>query len=196
MENNPLFGIANFDIAAAQVLKGARATKAIALAVDPVLGETTQSAAETIKNISKGNKILSGVGKVLNFTANNINPIIVAAGGFKVLGAKDKIDETARESTQLACMFGAEAATKQLIGMPYTEKVNGKVVTYEREALIKNLFNEKQKLAINDFLKTKKNVKYMSGGLKGLTFACASIAGYKGGEIISNAILGKKESAN
>ena len=35
IEENPLFAIANFDIAAGQILKGGRAAKALAVAIDP-----------------------------------------------------------------------------------------------------------------------------------------------------------------
>ena len=196
MEDNPLFGMANLDIAAGQILKGSRAAKSIAIATDPALGETSQSASEAIKNMSKTNKLLKGAGKVLNFTAENINPIIVAAGGLKVLGADDKIDEAGRESTKLGCMFAAEALAKKCIGMPYTTKSNGKVQVHDREALYKKLFSSEQQEAIAEFVKTKKNVKYLAGGMKGLAFAGASIAGYQLGEIISDAILGKKEEVH
>ena len=132
IDDNPLFALANFDIAAGQILKGGRAAKGLALAADPTLEFASKGAAETIKTTSAANKILKGAGKVINFTADNINPIINGAGVLKVAGSEDKLDEAARESTSLLCMFGAEAATKDFVGMPITKKVDGKYVSFKR----------------------------------------------------------------
>ena len=99
-DKNPCLGIANFNLAAGQVLKGGRAAKALAIAADPSLKMLTDGAAETIKATSTGGKILKGAGKVLNYTADHINPIIVATGAVKVLTSDDKLDTAARESTK------------------------------------------------------------------------------------------------
>ena len=99
MDENPMFAIANFDIAAAQVVKGGRAAKGLALAMDPTMEVATKGAAETIKGASKSSPFVKGLSKVINFTADNINPVIIGAGAIKVLGSDDKIDATARESS-------------------------------------------------------------------------------------------------
>ena len=131
IEENPLFAIANFDIAAAQILKGGRAAKAIAIATDPSLEIVNKGAREIIKSTSVTSKALKGLSKILNFTADNINPIIVGAGAIKVLGSDDKLDALARESTALTCMFGAEALAKSFVGMPIIQKEGGKIVAKE-----------------------------------------------------------------
>lgn len=195
IDNNPLFALANFDIAAAQILKGGRAAKGLALAVDPTLEFASKGAAETIKATSTTNKILKGVGKVINFTADNINPIIIGAGVLKVAGAEDKLDEAARESTSLLCMFGAEAVTKDFVGMPITKKINGKSVSFKREGSYKKLFSEKQLKAIQDYCATKKGMKMAAGGAKGLLFVGASIAGYQIGNKIADVILGEEKQS-
>ena len=95
-------------------------------------------------------------------------------------------------------MFGSEKAMKSFAGMPYTERINGKIVTKTREGYYKKLFSKKQLDAIKDFSKTKKFFKY-APGLKGLLFVGASITGYQVGEKLSDLILGKKpvkEKAN
>lgn len=200
IEENPAFALANIDIAAAQILKGGRAVKGIALATDPVSGEIAQGAADAIKEASKTNKLLKGTAKVISKTADYINPVIIGAGVLKVAGADDKVDEGARESTRLLCMFGAEAATKDFIGLPFTEKVNGKTIAKEREGSYKKLMNvvfkDEQRKAINDFVKTRKSVKYAIGGAKGLLFCGASIAGYQLGDKLANYILGEKKESN
>ena len=211
MENNPLFSIANFDIAAAQILKGGRAAKALAVAADPTMEIASKGAAETIKSTSTASKVLKGAGKVVSFTADHINPIIVAAGGLKVLGSDDKADALARESTALACMFGAEAAMKDFVGMPFTEKVNGKLITRYREGsynnLFKNnnLFKQEQLKAMKDFFAVEKKMaectniekfkKVIPGTTKGLLFVGASIAGYEIGSKIADKLLGKRKEA-
>lgn len=203
IEENPLFALANFDIAAGQVLKGGRAAKALAVSIDPSLDVATKGAAETIKATSTASKVMQGATKVINFTADNINPIIIATGALKVAGADDKLDEAGRESTRLLCMFGAEAGMKRFIGMPYTEKINGKSVSFKREGLYKKLFSEKQLDAMNEFFAVKKAMKdcttskkvlkVVPGAAKGLLFVGASIAGYQVGDKIATAILGEKK---
>lgn len=193
IDENPLFALANFDIAAGQILKGGRAAKALAIAADPTLSGVNFGATEAIKEASKSSKFLKGAGKVLNFTADNINPIIVGTGALKVLGSDDKWDAAARESTALLCMFGAEATAKRVVGMPYTEKINGKSVSFKREGLYKKLFSEKQMKAMQDYAATRKGLKMAVGGAKGLLFVGASIAGYKLGNKLADAVLGENK---
>ena len=152
MDENPIYGIANMNIAGAQVLKGARAVADLSPEIKNSV--FNNAIANTVKEASKTSKFLKGVGNVVSVTAEHINPVIVATGLIKVAGAEDKKTELAAESTRLLCMFGAEAAMKNFIGMPYTEKVNGKVVSKPREAYYKKLFNEKQLQALKDFSST------------------------------------------
>ena len=204
MDENPLFALANFDIAAAQILKGGRAAKALTMAIDEVNNVATQGSKKLIekgtkvvqqstKNLSTIDKIAKGAGKVISFTADNINPIIVGAGVLKVAGSDDKLDTAARESTSLLCMFAAEDAMKNFVGMPGITKENGIIKSLPKEGAYKKLFTEKQLNAIKDYCATKKCLKYAAGGAKGLLFVGASIAGYKLGDMIATAILGEKK---
>lgn len=201
MDENPIYALANMNIAAAQVLKGARAVKAASVFADSAL-EGNKSAVEFIKqteNLTKTQRCLKnvgkGFGKVLNFTADHINPFIVATSALKVAGSDDKLDEAARESTRLTCMFTAEAAAKKFIGLPYSAKnAHGEYNNFYKEGAYKKLFNQKQLEAISDFCATKKWTKHAIGGAKGLLFVGASIAGYKLGDMIANSILGKQKT--
>lgn len=209
MDENPALAAANMNIAAAQVLKGSRAAKDIASAVDPAIS-TTVNAADTIKKISDSNKILKGVGKVIDFTADNINPVIIATSAVKVAGSDDKLDTTAREATRLTCMFGAEALAKELIGMPIAKKINGKTIMCNRKSFlekngidnIEKLFSPKQLEVINQTVDIKSIVNKMPEGLrksmpsaiKGLLFVLASIGGYKLGDAIATEVLGKEKT--
>lgn len=210
IDENPIYAAMNMDIAAAQVTKGARAAKALSIVADnsskealELASNVTSGAAEKIKatsNLSKTAKVIKGAQKVINFTADNINPVICVTSGIKVLGSDDKVDEGARETIRLSTMFGAEALTKRAVGMPYTKKINGKNVTFKREGLgekfYKEVFSQKQKDAIEQFAKTKSFMKYLPSTAKGLLFVGGSIAGYKLGDKIAESFLGpEKQSA-
>ncbi|MBO5737816.1 hypothetical protein J6R97_00570 [bacterium] len=191
MEENPLFAIANFDIAAGQVLKAGRAVKGMKLAVD----SNFEGVSKYFNTAKSNSKLMNGLYKAIDFTSNNINPLIVGAGCLKVLGSDDKLDTAARESTSLACMFGAEKLAKKFIGMP---KFNNSVINPEsqgQEGLYKKLFSKEQLKAVKDFSATKKYAKAAIGGAKGLLFVGASIAGYNMGSYIADAVLGKEKEA-
>ena len=202
MDENPVYGVMNMDIAAGQILKGIRAAQAIAVVTDPTLKEATKSAADTIKNMSKTSKFVNGVSKVVSFTADHINPLICATSGVKVLASDDKLDTGIRETYALGTMFAAEALAKEVLGMPYTEKdkVTGKSITKTREGLYKKSpFLDKQISAMKDYCDTKKafgkiSLKAVPGAAKGLLFVGASIGGYKLGTAIANAFLGEPKA--
>ena len=208
LDENPAFAIANMNIAAAQVLKGARAAKDIANVVDPNMLSTV-AATDKIKKISDSNKILKGVGKVVDFTADNINPVIVGASLIKIAGSEDKLDASAREATRLTCMFGAEALAKEVIGMPFAKKINGKTIMCNRKNIfekngidsIGKVFTDKQLEAINQAVDMKAFVNKMPASLKkslpsaikGLLFVLASITGYKLGDAVAISVLGQEK---
>ena len=197
MPENPIYGMMNMDLAAGQTLKAVKATGDMVKVSDPAAGETFKGAEQAIKNMTKSGKFLNGVGKVVKFTADNINPIICATSGVKVLYSDDKADALARESLALTTMFAAESAAKKFIGMPLTKKVDGKKVTVARDGLYaKNIFLKEQALALKDYCATKKllnriSLKALPGMLKGLAFVFASIAGYQAGVAIGDSLLGK-----
>lgn len=198
MASNPLYGVANMDIAAGQTFKGVNAAKEVAQAAGVDTKFLTEGAGEAIKS----SKVIGGIGKVIDFTANNINPIICATSALKVLcGEEDKGDAAFREGVSLGTMFASEHVAKNFLGMPYVKKENGKKVSYKRNAGYKKIdFLNKQAEALKDFCETKKafnkvSLRFVPGALKGLGFVCASIAGYQLGNAIANGILGTKQSA-
>ncbi len=188
MDENPLFALANFQLAGGQVLKAGVAAKEMGVPLE------FDSAKKKIRELVP-EKALKTTKKVLTFTADNINPLIVGTSAIKVLGSDDKWDTAARESTGLLCMFGAERAAKEFLGMPsYNVKNNNKSQTFEGS--YKNIFTEKQIDAIKDFCGIKENTKKAKaivGGAKGLLFVGASIAGYEIGSKIADAVLGKEK---
>ncbi len=201
IDEKPIYGMMNIDLAAGQALKAANATADMVKVSDPLAGKELSSAANAIKNIAKESKFLNGVGKVVKFTADNVNPIICVVSGVNVLSSDDKVDALARESLALTTMFAAEGAAKRILGMPQIKKIEGKRVTIPREGLYrKNLFITKQAESLKEFCETKKlcskvSLKALPGIAKGLAFVLASCLGYQAGVSIGNAIIGEKQSA-
>lgn len=201
VDENPMYAAMNMDIAAGQVLKGARAIKAMDVAANGANNAVSYSASEGIKNLSKTSKVLEGAGKIINFTAENINPIICVTSGIKVLDSDDKLDTAARESLALTAMFGAEAVAKEVLGMPQMKRGNGKIVSVPRQALYeKNPFIREKVADFSRYCNStalfnnKLQLKYLPGAMKGLGFVGASIAGYKLGNALGDSLLGKAES--
>lgn len=197
--DNPIYGAMNIDIAAGQTLKGVKAAKEVAAVSNKDAKIMADGATDAIKNISKTNKFLNGIGKVVDFTANNINTIICATSAANVIfGDEDKVDATAKEIISLGTMFAFEGGAKRGFGMPYTTKESGKTITHSRESLLsKNPFIKQQASAMKDFCETKKlfntvSLKFVPGAAKGIGFVCASISGYQLGNTIANSIIGKK----
>jgi len=205
MEENPIYGAANINIAGAQILKGARAVKALAVAADPLLENINKGAKLNIlqeyvpkkTNILLKNPALETAGRILDTTTRYINPVIVGTSAFNVATSKDKVDTWARESTSLLTMFGAEAFAKDLVGMPSFNTVNGKNKVNFRQArgtdFVKKLLSKEQCNAIQKALNKNKATKLAVSAGKGLVFAGSSILGYKAGNKISDAVLGEKE---
>lgn len=194
LSENPLYAATNFDIAAAQVLKGSRAATSIVSAADPSLEAVTKSATQTIKEVSKANKFLKGTAKVIDFTADHINPIICAGSVINVLGSDDKVNEAAAEVIKLPMMFGFEAMASRFVGMPLTKKINGKVFTFKRDGLYKKILSKEQISKIDKFCSTNKYMNYAPSIAKGLFFVGASILGYQLGDKVADIILDRKPS--
>ncbi len=194
--NNPFVSAMNFDVAAGQVANAAKGVANIARESSNSVANGIVSAEEAIKNLSKADKFMNGVSKVVNFTADHINPLIVATGAVKVACSDDKAEAFSREALALSAMFGSEALAKRFIGMPKLEKdaVTGKKIAFKREGWYKDSkFLTKQAEAFKDYCATKKifnkTLKFLPGALKGFAFVSASIAGYSLGLSAADYIL-------
>ena len=189
---NPLYGSMNIDIAAGQTFKGAQAATTLASATNNEVAQTLQGATDVIKKASEGSKFLNGAGKVLKFTADNINPIICLTSGVKVLGSEDKVDTAAREVIALPTMFLAEKLARKAIGMPTFSK--GKA--QNQKAFFENQIRTFDDYCQRNKLFDKISLKYLPGATKGLLFVGASIAGYKLGSKVADGLLGEKKEKN
>lgn len=148
-ENNPFVAAMNMDIAGAQVLKAGSGISEITKANNAAIATDIKSAEESIKALSKGNKVVKGIGKVLSYTADHINPIICATGAVKVVTADDKKEAAINEGCGLGTMFASEAAAKRIIGMPIVNKFDNKNMSVEKDGVYK-ISNGDKKLIAKD----------------------------------------------
>lgn len=199
MENNPVEGILNENIAGAQMIKCLMAAKAISAVSNPIYEE---GATESIKRLAANNKVVNGACKVLKFTANNVNTVIGVTSLAKVLGSDDKCNTAISETCALATMFGFEGLSKRLLGMPKTEIKDWKQVDTPREALYKRSefldknVNKFVKYCENNKLFNKIPLKSLPASLKGLGFVSASIIGYKLGDNFAKKYLISEKTQN
>lgn len=198
IDENPLFAAANFDLAAGQVTKGGRAAKAILLATEPASAIASKGAKNMIQTTSQVGKFFTGIGevlaKVINFTADHINPVIIGGSLLKIVGSEKKAETFGTEAPGVTCMFVTETAAKSFFGLPdFGKNSKGEMVAKPNEAKCKvvmdKIFTKEQNKAIEDFITTRKNMKYVVGGAKGLLFVGASIGGYQLGEKIAKTII-------
>ena len=147
--NNPFVSAMNLDIAGGQALNMAKGVSNIAKYSEHSLSSNIISAEESIKNLAKTDKIVGGISKVLNFTADHINPIICATGAVKVACAEDgKRTETAiQEGVALGTMFATEAIAKRAIGIPKSMKYDSNTMSIKLDGIYQTVNGEEKLLA-------------------------------------------------
>lgn len=193
--DNPMVSIMNLDIATGQVFKASECAMNIAQESKNKNGITNfiTSAEENIKEMSKGAKALETAGKVVKFTADHINPIIMVTSGIKIATSDDAERAALVEVPAVGTMlFVTEPLYKKLVGISKTKRIDGKLVAIEQEALYKkNPFLKKQVEAISDLCATTKFFKHAPNVLKGLGFVIASISGYELGKYLGETAADK-----
>lgn len=194
--DNPMVSIMNLDIATGQVFKAGECALNIAQESENKNGITNliTSAEENIKEMSKSAKAFSTAEKVIKFTADHINPIIMVTSGIKIATSDDIEKAALIEVPAVGTMlFVTEPLYKKIVGISKTKRIDGKLIAIEQDPLFKeqiekaikkNPFMENQIKAISDFCKTSKFFKHAPNVIKGLGFVFASIGGYELGKCI------------
>ena len=154
MDENPIFALMNIDIALGQFLKGSRAVKSALNEINGGASSNITKASEATKTLGESSKILKGFGKVIDFTAYHINPIIWASATVKGLTSKNEDKPTAvtRELLPVFTMRLAEEGYNHFAGMPITKKIDGVQQNIQREGLYTKLFKPEQLKAMNEFM--------------------------------------------
>lgn len=147
--SNPFVSAMNADIAGGQALNVAKGVSNVAKYSNNALSANIMSAEESIKNLAKTDKVVGGVSKVLNFTADHINPIICATGVVKVACADDdKRAETAiEEGSALGTMFACERGAKAFLGIPKTTKFDPETMKEKADGIYKIVNGEEKLIA-------------------------------------------------
>ncbi len=190
LDEHPVYGAMNMDIAAGQVLKGVRVAEGLAPGVSAVA-----SSSGIFNTLAESGKAIKALSKFVDFTSKNINPIICVTSGVKVLGSDDKVNTAAKEALALTTMFASEGAAKAILAMPIV-KNGGKAVSHNG---IARSFVAKQIEALEETCATKKlfdkiPLNGMPSALKGVFFVLASIYGYKLGAYVAEKVTGYKEN--
>lgn len=66
-----------------------------------------------VTNLKTGSKFFKGIDKFIDFSAKHTNLLLSGAGVLRVMTAEDKKEAAFRETSALACMFGAEKIMKK-----------------------------------------------------------------------------------
>lgn len=138
--------------------------------LDNAFAATAKSAVSVFEGLAKSSKVIDYAGRCLQFTANNVNPLICGAGALKVATSDDKVHTGVTELAALSTMFLGEGMIKKPLETLFSEK---KVLEAGKKCsdvtLLKPLAN---------VLKDAKISGRVGAVLKGLGFAGTSIAAY------------------
>ena len=186
LDEHPVYGAMNMDIAAGQVLKGVRVAEGLAPGVSAV-----SSSSGIFNTLAESGKAIKALSKFVDFTSKNINPIICVTSGVKVLGSDDKVNTAAKEALALTTMFASEGAAKAILGMPIV-KNGGKSVGDNAGSFIAKHISNLEKKCAKEFNKIP--MKGIPSALKGVFFVLASIYGYKLGAYVAEKVTGYKEN--
>jgi len=115
-------------------------------------------------------------GKAINWATHNVNPLICASSGIKVLTSDDKVHTGITQAGALSGMFLGEGLMKLYMGNVINEKnVLNIASKFKNTKYLKNIAEKLMKSG---------NSGKMASILKGLLFVCGSIASYSIGEKI------------
>lgn len=142
--------------------------------LDNAFAATAKSAVSVFEGLAKSSKVIDYAGKCLQFTANNVNPLICGAGALKVATSDDKVHTGVTELAALSTMFLGEGMIKKPLETLFSEtKVLEAGKKCSDVTLLKPLAN---------VLKDAKISGRVGAVLKGLGFAGTSIATYMVGQ--------------
>ena len=90
----------------------ANAVKAVAT-LDNKVCKASSAAINAVAKVTEGSRALNTVAKGVNWAANNVNPLLIGAAGYRVLVSDNKIKTLNREVFGMSAMFGVEALMKR-----------------------------------------------------------------------------------
>ena len=202
--DNIAVSFGNADVAAGQVKNALDGAGVLAKEYKNGVFATFKGARDAIVAASEGSKVLKTASKVIEFTADHINPVITVVGGVKVLTADNKEEALTDEGLALGGMFAAEGLTKEGLMMEKKVKdpLTGKKIYVKRTALYDALGKVNPQLkaqavnidkGIEDYFATKEflgklSMKHVPNIAKAILFVGASIGGYAAGHALGEKI--------
>lgn len=132
---------------------------------DHAIGKTAKTAVDAFESVAKHDKVVSALGKGVNFLSQHVNPIICVTSGIKVLNSDDKKSEAIKQTSALSSMFIVEHAMKK---------------NFDNIREIKGM--EKVADKFMKFAKNMKCEKTLPAIIHGIAFVAGSTLAYAAGE--------------
>ena len=154
---------------------------------DNAFSATARSAVSVFEDWAKSSKTLGFAGKCLQFTADNVNPLICASGALKVAMSDDKAHSGIVEASALCGMFAGEAFMKEHFNGIFSEKSLKNAAKFASDNGVLKPFA--------DAIQNSKYTGKAASIFKGVLFVCGSIASYataqKAGNYYADGIMEK-----
>ena len=155
--------------------QGAKIVEAITKYNDTT-ANSAKSAISVFDKYAKQYKAVDYAGKAIKWATHNVNPLICASAGIKVLTADDKVDTGITQLGALSGMFLGEGLMKLHMG---------KVVNEENVAKFAEKYKDTKGLKkITQYLMKAGTAGKAASILKGLLFVCGSMTAFDIGEKI------------
>ncbi len=137
---------------------------------DNIFSASARSAMKALQSFAADNKIAGYAGKALQFTADNVNPLICASSVIKVAMSDDKVHDGITEATALSGMFLGEALMKMHFNGIFSESA---FKTAAQKVPQKSALRWISEAIINS-----KHTGKAASILKGILFVCGSMGSY------------------
>ncbi len=137
---------------------------------DNIFSASARSALKALESFAADNKLAGYAGKALQFTADNVNPLICASGVLKVAMSDDKVHDGITETAALSGMFLGEGLMKLHFNDVFSESAFKRAAT-----------KVQNKSALKWIAETVLNSKHTGKAasiLKGILFVCGSMGSY------------------
>lgn len=152
-----------------------------------IFSGTARSILSGCSNLAKAHTAFKYAGKVVQFAADHVNPLICVSSVIKTGMSDDKVGTGITEVGALSAMFAGEGFIKQ----HYDKAINSKTCKDKLAKAAKNKYLK----PVFEYLE-KNNLKGTAGTIiKGLVFITASVSSYAAGQHIGEDIS-KRVKAN
>lgn len=145
---------------------------------DNALAVGAKNVLSVFGELAQENKVMNYASKFAKFASNNVNPLIAASGGVKVLMSDDKQSAAITEAAALSAMFGGEALVKK----NYDKIAKSKGV----QDLLKLVADKKYIKPLVEYFEKKKWGGATAAVVKGLLFLSASMTSYEVGHKVGD----------